>query len=126
MSVPIAFVLAILWLYFHNHKILGWFLQKIQATKKFGDEDVWDFVFNSSMEEVEYIHIRDFKKELVYAGWVRAFSETDELRELFLQNVVLYNFKGQELYKVPKIYLARSPEDITIEFPYQREGTDNE
>lgn len=90
---------------------------KIPVHKKYGDEDVWDFTFNSSDVETEYVHFRDFEHQLVYAGWVNAFSETNKLRELVLRDVIVYNFDGEEFYRTPLLYLARAPENIHIEFP---------
>jgi hypothetical protein len=98
--------------------LLTRFLQLIGATKKYGDEDVWDFTFNSRDTAVEYVHVRDFANQCVYAGWVNTFSETDRLRELVLLDVIVYDFDGQELYRVPRLYLARAPDSIHIEFPY--------
>ena len=129
-ALGIGCVLAIVWLYISRYKLLTQFLQLINATKKYGDEDVWDFTFNSRDVAVEYIHFRDFENECVYAGWVNTFSETDKLRELVLLDVIVYNFEGIELYKTPRVYLARSPESIHIEFPYgqadKSEGTEND
>jgi hypothetical protein len=100
----------------------------IGATKRYGDEDVWDYTFNAhaSIASVEYIHFRDFEKELIYGGWVATFSETEKLRELVLQDVEVYNFDGQALYSVPMLYLARAPENLHIEFPYRKPTTKGE
>ena len=118
-AIGLGVVLAIGWLYFTRYKTLTRCLQFIGATKKYGDEDVWDFTFNSSDAAVEYIHFRDFANSLVYAGWVNTFSETDKLRELVLLDVIVYNFDGQEVLRTPRLYLARAPETIHIEFPYR-------
>lgn len=117
-ALGIGTILAILWLYISQYKILTRFLQIIRATRKYGDEDVWDFTFNSKDVAVEYVHFRDFASQWVYCGWVNTFSETDKLRELVLLDVIVYNFDGEELYTTPRLYLARSPENIHIEFPY--------
>ena len=69
-----ALVLSIIWLYVTNNKIPVWIMQRIGATRRFGDEDVWDFTFNSKRAEVEYVHVRDFDNQLTYAGWVEVFS----------------------------------------------------
>jgi Family of unknown function (DUF6338) len=122
-ALGIGLVLSVLWLYFTRYKLLTRFLQWIRATKKYGDEDVWDFTFNSKEVAVEYVHFRDFDNQCVYAGWVNTFSETDKLRELVLLDVIVYDFEGTELYTIPRLYLARSPEKIHIEFPY---GQSNE
>jgi hypothetical protein len=120
-AVGVGLILAILWLYISNYKWDTRFLQKIRATKTYGDEDVWDFTFNSPVAAVEYVHFRDFVNKVVYAGWVKEFSETERLRELVLRDAQIYDFDGNKLFDTPLVYLARSPENIHIEFPY-REG----
>jgi hypothetical protein len=117
-------VLAILWLYIVNYKLLTRFLQKIGATKTYGDEDVWDFTFNSQRAVVEYVHFRDFENKIVYAGWVDTFSETEKLRELVLSDTQIFDFDGNLLFEIPLLYLARSPESIHIEFPYTGDSKD--
>jgi hypothetical protein len=117
-ALPISLCLAVIWLYTARYKWISRFLQKIGATKKFGDEDVWDYTFNSSIPDVEYVHFRDFANGYLYAGWVNTFSETDRLRELVLLDVIVYDLDGNEKYKVPRLYIARPPENMHIEFPY--------
>jgi hypothetical protein len=117
-GIGIGIVLSILWIYASTYKLITIFLQLIKATKKYGDEDVWDFTFNSGKPQVEYIHFRDFANSYVYSGWVNTFSETDKLRELVLRDVIVSDFDGSELFKLPFLYLARAPENIHIEFPY--------
>lgn len=116
-----GFLLGILWLYVSNYKLLTRFLQWIRATKTYGDEDVWDFTFNSPIPAVEYVHFRDFENKIVYAGWVREFSETEELRELVLRDAQIYDFDGNLLFETPLVYLARKPENMHVEFPYRSE-----
>ena len=69
----VSMVCSVLWLYSSTYKLVTRFLQWIRATKRYGDEDVWDYTFNSGRAEVEYIHLRDFDKKITYAGWVEAF-----------------------------------------------------
>lgn len=121
-ATGMGLLLAILWLYAANYKWDTRFLQWIKATKTYGDEDVWDFTFNSSAAAVEYVHFRDFANRIVYAGWVREFSETDKLRELVLRDVQVYDFDGNFLFDTPLVYLARNPDNIHVEFPYRPEG----
>lgn len=117
-SLPISFGLAVVWIAATNHKWLTRSLQYFKITKRYGDEDVWDFTFNSSQAAVEYVHVRDFEKNLTYAGWVNTFSETGRLRELVLRDVIIYDSEGNES-EVPLLYLARDPKDIHIGFPYR-------
>jgi hypothetical protein len=117
-ALLVGLVLAVLWIYAATYKWLSKSLKAIKATKKYGDEDVWDYTFNSGVPDVEYIHFRDIENKVVYGGWVKEFSETDKLRELVLGDVVVYDEDAKELYRTPMLYLARKPEDIHIEFPY--------
>lgn len=117
-AVGVGLVLSILWIYAATYKLFIRFLQIIKATKTYGDEDVWDYLLNSPSAAVEYVHFRDFDKEIVYAGWVRTFSETEKIRELVLRDVQVFNFDGHKLFETPMVYLARAPENIHIEFPY--------
>ncbi len=121
-AVVVSFVLAILWLYVTNYKLITRFLQAIGATKTYGDEDVWDFTFNSQIPAVEYVHLRDFANKIVYAGWVNTFSETEKLRELVLSKARLYDFDGNFLFETPLLYIARIPDNMHIEFPYTGES----
>lgn len=116
-SIGISIALAVLSIYMATYKIPVRILMFFKATRKYGDEDVWDFMFNSPQIDTEYVHVRDFDKGVTYAGWVRAFSETEKLRELLLVDVILYHRDGGEPTKAPLLYLARDRSDIHIEFP---------
>lgn len=124
-AIGIGLLLAVIWIYSATYKWLTKALQIIRATKTYGDEDVWDFTFNSSIPAVEYVHFRDFENKFVYAGWVTTFSETEKLRELVLRDVQIFDFDGALQFEVPILYLARKPEGIHIEFPY-RDGAPEE
>lgn len=115
----VALVLSILWLYATNYKLLTRFMQLIHATSRYGDEDVWDFILNSDSPSVDYINLRDFEKEITYAGWVETFSEAERVRELVLRDVKVFNFQGDELFRAPRVYIARPVDDIDIEFPFK-------
>jgi hypothetical protein len=117
-AIVISILFSVAWLYACNYKILTRFLQKIRATRKYGDEDVWDFLLNSSSKEVEYVNIRDFERKVLFCGFVSVFSETDKTRELVLSNVIVYDFDGIELYKTPRMYIANPTDSVIIEFPY--------
>jgi hypothetical protein len=116
-ALLIAVVGGVLSLYVENHKLFTRFVQAIGSTKRYGDEDVWDFVFNSPSPAAGYVHFRDFENRVTYAGYVQTFSETGRLRELVLADVIVYDFEGNKLYRVPSLSLARGLENIHIEFP---------
>ena len=62
--------------------------------------------------------VRDVKNELMFAGWIRAFSDYETPREILLRDVrVFKNSTGEPLYRVAATYLSRNNEDWTVEFP---------
>lgn len=116
-AIAVSLACAVIWLYLVNYKIVGRLLRKIGATKSFGQEDVWDFVFNLPDAAVEYVYVRDYDKQKVFSGWVRAFSEAADARELLLRDVQVFDFEGQFLYEVPLMYIGRKRDNIDVEFP---------
>ncbi|QAZ45965.1 DUF6338 family protein [Mesorhizobium sp. Pch-S] len=125
VATCIGLVLSVLWMYAINWKLMARILQTIKATKSYGDEDVWDFVFNSGDAAAEYVHVRDFENKIVYAGWVNAFSESGRLRELALVRVQVFNFEGDLLFETPRVYISRKTEGLHIEFPATSENITN-
>lgn len=120
-----ALVLAIAWIYLETYKLAARFLNLIKATKKSGNVDVWNFTLNSSKPEVEYVQVRDFAKEIVYSGWVDAFSEAAHIRELLLRDVQIHDFSGNFLYEMPYVYIARAVDDIQMDFPHRPQEPKN-
>ncbi|WP_195818525.1 DUF6338 family protein [Roseobacter sp. MH60115] len=121
-SVPLAIGLAIFWMFFQNYRIFMRFLQWIGATKRFGDQDVWTFTFNSNQPHVEYVNVRNTDIGVTYSGWVNSFSEKEEIREILLEDAYIYGEDGKELARVPHLYLSLPKSNIWLEFPY----TENE
>jgi Family of unknown function (DUF6338) len=121
-SVPLSFIMAVLWLWIVRFRLLKRFLHLINATRRFGDENVWSFALNSDDATVEYVHVRDNDNGFVFAGWVNAYSENEDFRELLLSDVIVYDDTGNELYRVPVLYLARPLQNIWVEFPFSKEG----
>ncbi|MBL7075005.1 hypothetical protein ISS37_07190 [candidate division KSB1 bacterium] len=114
----IAIINGFILSYMINRKSLHRTAQSLRITKKFAEIDVWDLLFNSSDDEMKWVLIRDIKNDLIYEGWIEAFSDTVKENELFIRDVIVYqNSTDQELYKVPGLYLARNRDEITIEFP---------
>lgn len=70
-AIVVGVILAIVWLFASNRKSDTRFLQWIGATKRYGDEDVWDFTFNSSVAaasapwSAQFEHVRVFYPELL-------------------------------------------------------------
>lgn len=126
ISIPAALVLSVAWLYWVKNRCLGKFLNKIRATNRFGDEDVWSFTFNSEMPEVEFVNIRDVELGYIFTGYVDKYSENESFREIVLNDVIVYfSDTAEEMTRVPNLYISRPKENLWIEFPYS-EGSNNE
>ncbi len=68
--------------------------------------------------DVEWVWVRDHTRNLVYEGYIQAFSDTTPLREILLSEVKVYSNESSELlYKIPILYLGRNPNELTIEIP---------
>ncbi|MDP8240357.1 MAG: hypothetical protein P9X24_14805 [Candidatus Hatepunaea meridiana] len=115
LSIPVGLALV----YVINHKLIFRIAKRIRASQKIGDIDVWSYTFNS-IKNTEWVVIRDFENDLMYTGWVAAFSETDarDKDELILKEVKVYKSSTSEfIYRTPGIYFAFERGKITIEFP---------
>jgi hypothetical protein len=112
LSIPIGFLFA--WMI--NYKVLFRTAHFLKITKKFGDIDVWSYIMNS--KNAEWVVVRDIESDLMYEGWIEAFSDSTENDELLLSDVIVFkNSTGEELYKIPGLYLPKKRENLVIEFP---------
>ncbi|MFV1579156.1 MULTISPECIES: DUF6338 family protein [unclassified Phaeobacter] len=121
-SVPLSFSLAVCWLWIVKFRLLVKLLHKIGATRRYGDEDVWSYTLNSDQANVEYVHFRDLENGFIFAGWVNAYSESEDFREILLASVIVYDEAGNEISRAPFLYLSRPKNNIWMEFPYRAEG----
>jgi hypothetical protein len=112
LSVPVGFVFTFL----INYKILDRIAHWLRISNKFGDIDVWSYIMNSKVPE--WAVIRDIENDLMYEGWVQAFSDSTGEDEVFLRDVKVYkNSTAEELYETPGLYLPRKRQNLTVEFP---------
>lgn len=110
LSFPMGLLIA----YCMNQKVLIKIAHKLKVTKKFGDTDVWSYIMN--LDGTEWVVVRDLDYDLMYQGWVHAFSDGEEKDELFLRDVKVFkNSTGEELYNVQGLYVPRKREGLTIE-----------
>ncbi len=100
----------------HMRKLINKFGRLIHVTRRYGDEDVWDYFHG--FPNVEWVFVRDHKLDLVYFGWILAYSDSEKERELLLRDVEVYSNKtGNLLYRSDTLYLSRQRYDLSIEVP---------
>ncbi len=108
LSMGFAFLAS----YIHHKNWLNKLGIKIGVSNRIGDEDVWE----SFLEHIPYVIVRDAKTNRTYYGILSNMSESDQPRELALEQVKVLDNDGTPLYNLKKIYLSRAAEDITLEF----------
>ena len=102
-----------------THKVVTRFLNFIGASNHIADQDIWEFIFNSNTPKIKFAYIRDYSNQLIFAGYVQAYSDRSDLREIAMYQVEVFTEKSEKLYATPYLYLARAPEQITLEFPVE-------
>ena len=117
-AVPVAFIAS----YFEQYKFINRIGKLLRATRRFGDEDVWDYLQRSP--NVIWVLVRDHKFDLMYYGWAEAYSDPYKVREMLLRDVKVYrNSTGAHLYNSVGIYISRKAEDLTIELVPSQKST---
>lgn len=100
-----------------NHKWLFRVAQKFDITRKHGDIDVWSYTLDSNLPT--WAILRDLDRDLMYEGWIQAYSdEADKRDEVLLREVKIYkNSTGEELLQMPALYLSMNRDNFLVEFP---------
>ena len=75
----------------------------------------FDRVLSSKEMELNFVYVRDFGNKVVYSGYILDFN-CNEHTELFLKNVVVYDFEFTELYKCEYMYIPLTNKNFTMEF----------
>jgi hypothetical protein len=97
-----------------NHKILYRVGRRLHITRRRGSPDLWSYVLDS--QQTAWITARDLEHGFAYYGLMQAYSETVDLAELWLRDVVVYaSATGTKLYEANALYLSQDPRSITIE-----------
>ena len=91
--------------------------RRIGLSERFGDEDVWTLLLNSTDTD-NYVTLRHKEQGLIYQGYVSGFSSGGEDRELLLINVTVFldDETVTEAGKIAVLYIAFGKNDVTLEF----------
>jgi hypothetical protein len=54
---------------------------------------------------------------VVYFGLLMHYSDPGEVREMVISDVSVYNEDSEFCYEIPKMYICRQSDDITLEVP---------
>jgi hypothetical protein len=114
LSAVVALVLALLVSAAANHNLLHRMAERLGISRRFGEPDVWSHFLNSP--EIRWIAVRNLSADVVYEGWVEAFSDTGQSPEIVLRDVNVYrNSSGTKLYDRSRVYLTPDKQSLVIE-----------
>lgn len=101
-----------------QYKIINTIGKRLRLTNKYGDENLYSYFLNA--KDVDEVYVRDIENRLTYHGLVNSFSENDVTNEIVLIDVIVYDYEtSTELYRLDKIYLSRSRNNLIIELPFK-------
>lgn len=110
ISLIVAFLASLV----ENKKVINRMAGFFGISGKYGDENLYSMFLNS--KDIEYVYLRDIKNQLTYHGWVKSFSENDNISEIRLSDVAVYNYSDSNLlYEVGEVYLSLNKQEIIIE-----------
>lgn len=121
ISIVVGYILV----YFDRYKLLNKLGQLIGATKRYGEEDLWEYLHNAEVHD--WVYIRDHKLNLIYYGNITVFSDSEKERELILENVDVYkedmgiylentDYNKYFLYHADNLYISRDRFDLSIAY----------
>lgn len=111
-------------LYFY--KVLNKFSKWLRLSNKYGDENLYSYFLNAQGTRIVYV--RNVKLNITYYGYVKAFSETENISELVMTDVSIYDYQAtRKFYDVDQIYLSFAKTDVIIELanPKEENGEEN-
>lgn len=110
----ISIIFAFLSSYLKRTSFLNRLGMKLKVTDRFGIEDLW-FRFNQN-KNMEWVTIRDYKANLDYYGYIKNYSDSDEKREIIMENVTVFKDGTDIEYHVDRLYISREYDDFSIEY----------
>jgi hypothetical protein len=120
VTVVIALLLGIGGAWATNIKLAFKIFNAIGITRHFSDDDVWSYLMD--LKDLNWVLVRDHKLNLVYYAQINLFSDSGEKRELYLENVQVYDSSWEKLYIAENLYISRDDYDLSIELIPEKIG----
>lgn len=102
----------------YSENIIFFIAEKLNITSRSGNTEVWDNLFLAQ----PWIIYRDLITKHVFYGCVQEYSDKQDIHEILLSNVTVWNSDGSESYSMKKVYLARNINEFTIEIADYNKG----
>lgn len=115
-SIPISLALTCAWLTIKTYSLVPRLLRRARISDHSGCDDIWEYALGNASPVGKWVNIRDFQNQLVYEGWVKAYSDGPLVREALLAHASVYDFDSNKLYDQHAIYLSRPIDCVNLEF----------
>jgi len=118
-ATSVAAILGLMLSWLRTHSLPHRVLHSLKMTKRTSEVDMWSFVFNSNDID-SWVNVRH-ENGRVYQGWVRGYSDGEDVRELILMDVIVYAEPEKssseliEVDRVPVLYLGLDKCSTVIE-----------
>lgn len=114
LSAVVALLLALAVSAVANHNVLHRVAERMGISRRFGEPDVWCHFLDAP--GTKWIIVRDVQGDLLYEGWVDAFSDTGADPQLLLSEVSVYRAStGTKLHDRKRVYLTPRKDSVIIE-----------
>lgn len=115
----IGIVLGVMVSYARTHSIMHKIIYKIGLTTRTNEVDIWQFTLTSPNIN-SWVTVRHHENGKTYQGWIRAFSDGGDERELLLADVTVYTQPegSSELMlvdEIPVLYLGLDRTNAILE-----------
>lgn len=84
---------------------------KIKLTRRIDNQPVWEHIF----DDANVIVLRDYITKNTYYGQVISYSDNSDIREIYFNDVYVYNENAEFLYHAIGLYLSRAYNEFSIE-----------
>lgn len=121
-SIPTAVILSLIWIAGRTHSWIPSLLRYFKISDYSGCEDIWEYSLSNKSGVGKWVNIRDFDNKLVIQGYVGAFSDRNDLREVLLLSAAVFKDDGDKLYEQQAIYVGRKADSIHMEFCQESEN----
>lgn len=98
---------------------------RLKLTRRIDNQTVWEHVF----DDCDVVVLRDKVTNNTYYGRVKSFSDNSTNRELYLEDVRVFDVESNFLYYAKNVYLSRAHNEFIIEkydYTAQTEGEKND
>lgn len=111
ISIVFALILACLLTKARYENWLFKLANILKLTRRIDNQTVWEHVFDDS----DVVVLRDLVTSNTYYGKVISYSDNSENREIYFENVYVFDEYSAPLYHAENLYLSRAHNEFTIE-----------